>query len=83
MNAQVLKLERFVDLFAATEYAMQNGGDVWLSENGAWWYVKPEAPSHYGFPGHCPFAPEPDCPECRALGWLAAPVVEVEGAAAR
>ena len=82
---QVKKHERFYDLISATEYAMQHGGDVWLSENGAWWYVIPAAPGHYGFPGHCPFAPDSDCAECRKLGWtddapVRADVVEVEGA---
>ena len=74
--------KRFADLFAATEYAMQHGGRIELSEDFDAWIVTlpdPDDPVN----GHNPLLPVPGCAECAQ--WLDdAPVladgVEVEGA---
>ena len=76
---------RFADLFAATACAMQRGGRIDLDADfGVVIVTLPDHddPVH----GHNPLAPDPDCAECRKLGWtddapVCADVVEVEGAA--
>lgn len=52
---QVLEYERFADLLAATLYAMQHGGDVEVSEDGAWWLVVRAQPDYYSIFDPCPF----------------------------
>ena len=82
---QVLNCKRFADLFAATEYAMQHGGRIELSEDfDAWIVTLPDHddPVH----GHNPIVPDPTCRKCRKLGWtddapVRADVAEVEGVA--
>ena len=62
MITQVLEVERFFDLLAATEHVKQYGGRIELSEYGEYWRVVHDVPDHDDpVHPHCPFNPVPGC----------------------